>query len=169
MTLHVTGIRLSPVEMTDDAAFNRRIARLVAISATMLGAIFVLAATVQEPPNVALGALAAGWVTMPALLAASLRRPWLRRLLIVPAALVAAGLLTMGFGGLQGTGVEQTGWWTITAGILIGATLGSWFWYRWLPVPAPLHEPFSAGRWALVAVHAGTVVLGLLLVVVGSL
>jgi hypothetical protein len=41
--------------------------------------------------------------------------------------------------------------------------LGLWFWYRLLPVPASLDDPFSPGRWTLIAVHIAAIVVGVVL------
>jgi hypothetical protein len=51
----------------------------------------------------------------------------------------------------------------VTAGILLGSLLGLWFWYRLLPVPASLDDPFSPGRWTLVTAHIALIVVGLAL------
>src|SRR4030067_37302 len=52
-------------------------------------------------------------------------------------------------------------WLPTTPRILLGATLGACFWYRGLPVPRTLDNPFSPGRWALIALHVSGVVAGL--------
>jgi hypothetical protein len=54
----------------------------------------------------------------------------------------------------------------VTAGVLLGGVLGLWFWYRLLPVPAALDDPFSRGRWTLIAVHVSLIVVGLVLAAV---
>ena len=51
----------------------------------------------------------------------------------------------------------------VTAGILLGSVLGLWFWYRLLPVPSALDDPFSPGRWTLIGIHIAMIVLGLML------
>ena len=56
---------------------------------------------------------------------------------------------------------SQTG--ASQAGILLGSVLGLWFWYRVLPVPAALDDPFSPGRWTLIGIHIALIVLGLML------
>jgi hypothetical protein len=91
----------------------------------------------------------------------------LRYLVVGPATLIAGALLAISFN----NGIDQpeaAGWWLLTAGIVLGIVLGAWFWFRWLPVPAALDDPFSPGRWALIAVHAALVLVGLV-VVAGSL
>ncbi len=156
------------VEMTADPAFRARIRRLVGVSAVALGLIAILAAvTLDAQPALEL-ALIAGWVTMPSLLGFSVRRPPLRSLLIVPGGLVSAGLVGICLTALPAAGLARAGWLLITGGVLIGAGLGSWFWYRWFPVPAFLDAPFSAARWILIVVHAVPVVVGLLLVIVST-
>jgi hypothetical protein len=52
----------------------------------------------------------------------------------------------------------------MTAGVLFGGMLGVWFWFRWLPVPRGLHEPFSRARWGLIGVHVSLIVAGIGLV-----
>lgn len=108
-----------------------------------------------------------GWLTMPTLLAASLRRPLLRYLLAVPATFVWIGLLatTVMF---DGGGWALVGWWMITAGIGLGAMMGMWLWFRWLPVPRQLDEPFSNARWSLIGVHVALVVFGVVFVFLGG-
>ena len=100
---------------------------------------------------------------MPAILWFSLRRPRLRYGLALPSALVTAALLVICATALPADAFAQAGWLLLTAGILVGGLLGFWFWFRWLPVPASLHEPFAPGRWLLVAIHVALVVVGLLL------
>ena len=39
-----------------------------------------------------------------------------------------------------------------------------WFWFRWLPVPTGLDDPFAPSRWLLIAIHVGLVAAALLLV-----
>ena len=60
--------------------------------------------------------------------------------------------------------VARAGWVLITTGVFLGGILGAWFWFRWLPVPAALADPFSRGRWALIAIHVCLIVFGLALV-----
>jgi hypothetical protein len=56
--------------------------------------------------------------------------------------------------------VAAAGWLLMTGGVALGGGLGLWLWYRLLPVPASLDDPFSCGRWALVALHVGLIVAG---------
>jgi hypothetical protein len=51
----------------------------------------------------------------------------------------------------------------MTAGVLFGGVLGIWFWMRLLPVPPALDDPFSRGRWAMIAIHIALIVAGLAL------
>lgn len=158
-TASISSRGVGPTEMTNDPRFRRRIERLVLISAAALGVITLLVVWAANTGWVATGLMLAGWVTMPTLLAASLSRPHLRYLLAVPATIVSASLLVVAIG-LDGSAWARAGWWSMAAGVLAGGALGAWFWYRWVPVPRPFDEPFSRGRWALIAVHAGLVIAG---------
>jgi hypothetical protein len=157
----------TPVEMSRDPGFTRRIKRLIAVSATALGPISFLVIFTGHADRAASGLMVAGWIAMPALLAASLRKPRWRYLLIIPAGLVSASLLTVALG-YDGATLSRIGWWVILAGVLAGGTLGGWFWYRWAPVPRSLDGPLAIGRWMLIVVHAGLVVVGVLLVALGE-
>jgi hypothetical protein len=130
----------------------------------MLGLVWVLAATTTDAPAIVGATLAAGWLIQPALLWFSLRHPRARYGLIVPSSLVGAALLALVVWWLPDSRIAAAGWFALTAGILLGGLLGGWLWYRWVPVPQPLRDPFAPSRWALVAVHAGLVAVGLLLV-----
>ncbi|MEA2002106.1 MAG: hypothetical protein U9N84_09525 [Actinomycetota bacterium] len=154
------------LEMTTDPGFLRRIKRLILVSSVALGLICLLVLSTADVGWVPTSLIIGGWVSMPVLLAGSLSRPELRYLLTVPAGLVSVALFVVALG-FDGSGSARLGWWAMTAGVLTGATLGAWFWYRWVPVPQALDEPFSRGRWALIAVHAGLVVVGGALVVLG--
>jgi hypothetical protein len=55
----------------------------------------------------------------------------------------------------------------IAVGLLLGGVAGGWLWFRWAPVPDRLHNPFSAARWGLIAVHVGLVCIGLVLAALG--
>jgi hypothetical protein len=61
-------------------------------------------------------------------------------------------------------GAAAAGWALVAGGALVGDMLGLWFWFRLFPVPPALRDPFSLGRWTLVAVHVALIVSGLLLV-----
>jgi len=155
------------MEMSADPLFEKRIRRLIVISAVALGLVCLLAWTTTDHGRIWLVLLAGGWVSMPILLTASLKRPMLRYLLTIPAATVTAGLLGVALG-FTGSSVGRLGWWIMTAGVSAGGTLGAWFWYRWVPVPRSLDRPFSTGRWTLIAIHTGLVVIGGGLVVLGA-
>ena len=149
--------------MRADPRFAGRVRRLARTSVVALGLIWLLAETTLDAHPAIGAALAGGWIGMPAILWFSLRRPRLRYGLALPSALVTAALLVICATALPTDAFAQAGWLLLTAGILVGGLLGFWFWFRWLPVPASLHEPFAPGRWLLVAIHVALVVVGLLL------
>jgi hypothetical protein len=158
-----------PVELTDDPAFARRIIRLGFTSSIALGLVWLLATvTLDAHPSVG-ASLALGWLMMPSILFLSLRRPRLRYALAIPSTLVGVPLLIICASNLPEGQLARTGWLLLTAGILNGGVLGVWFWFRWLPVPRWLHEPFSPSRWTLVGLHVALVVSGLVLVGVSAL
>jgi hypothetical protein len=152
-----------PVEITRDPRFGRRIRRLTVVSAVALGMIWFMAVTTLEAPLAVDSILAAGWLLMPSTLVASLLHPQLRYGLVAPASLVSIGLLAVCLGWLPVDPVVALGWLLMTAGVALGGGLGLWFWYRPLPVPARLDDPFSPGRWGLIAVHVTLVVTGFVL------
>ena len=154
--------------MTTDPSFARRLKRLIGVSTVALGLIFLLAYNTSEAGWISYGLLIGGWVSMPTLLARSVDQPMWRYLLAIPTGLVSSGLVIVALG-FDGSSVAQIGWWSVTAGVLLGGTLGGWFWYRWVPVPRMLDQPFSTGRWVLIAVHAGLIVAGGALVFLGEL
>lgn len=148
------------VELTTDPLFAHRIRRLVWISSVALGVLTLLAMR-TEALGWSIAMLAAGWVLMPTILALSLRRPKVRYGLIIPASLVTVGLL----GPVSvSTGASLVGWVMILAGILVGGTLGMWFWYRWLPAPRGFDDPYGAKRMVLIGVHIGLVLFGVAIV-----
>ncbi len=156
-------------EMTADGRFARRIVRLGLTSVFALGLIWFLSVvTLDAGPAIRIG-LIGGWFLMPSFLGLSLRWPVLRRLLIVPSSLVSLALLAICLSAIPEGVVAHAGWLLITAGVLFGGTLGVWFWFRWLPVPARLADPFSAGRWALIGIHVSLTVAGLFLVGLSAL
>jgi len=151
------------LEMTTDRIFGHRVRRLVVITAVGLG---VLAgfAYLDGAPLWALGMLGFGSLSVPFTLACSLRRPRARRALLVPAVAVPIGLA-----GVAGAASEATaaGWIVALAGLAAGAFLGLWFWFRWLPVPWILDDPFGWPRVALVGVHIGLILAGGALIAAG--
>lgn len=153
------------VELSPDPAFAHRVRRLAVVSAIALGLLWWLARAMPGVPRAVPLALLGGWILMPLTLAASLRWAPVRVLVALPATLVGGALVAISFLALPRGGVARAGWITITAGVLLGGFLGAWFWYRWLPVPASLDDPFARGRKALIGVHAALIVIGLLLVV----
>lgn len=162
--IHLGGGRSLPLELTTDPRMQRRVRRLTVVSLVALGAIAALAA-LDGASWFITGLLVAGWVLMPSVLAWSLARPLARYLLVVPATLVSVALLTLSFGWAQGVSGIQVGWLLVTAGVLLGGTLGLWTWYRVLPVPPALDDPVAPGRWALIGVHVSLVLLGLVTLV----
>jgi hypothetical protein len=159
----------APVELTADPAFARRVVRLARTSAVALGVIWLLAIVTLEAHPAAGVSLGLGWLLMPSILMLSVRWPRLRYALALPSALVGLPLLIISASSLPQGHTARTGWLLLTAGILAGSVLGLWFWFRWLPVPHPLHAPFSASRWGLVGVHVTLVVSGILLIAIASL
>jgi hypothetical protein len=157
----LTGHR--PIELSADPRFAPRVKRLAATSLVALGLIWALAVATLDAPPLLVTALAAGWVLMPATLFASLARPRLRYALVVPASLVGVGLLAIAAWWLPADPVAGTGWLLMTAGVLFGGILGIWVWLRLLPVPPVLDDPFSRGRWAMIAIHIALIVVGLAL------
>jgi len=160
MSLLRTG---SGVELTANRLFEHRIRRLIAISAVALGVIWGLAFA-DDAEMWVLVLLAIGWVMMPTILALSLQRPMLRYALLLPASAVSVGLIGMTLTAPDSTDV---GWLLITLGIIVGGTLGAWFWFRWLPVPRALNDPYGTPRVALVGLHIGLVLIGVAMVVAG--
>lgn len=157
---HAAVTRRVPVELTADRRFERRIRRLAVVSAVALGLLWTLAVTTLDAPPAVGVALAGGWLLMPSTLVASLLVPRLRYALVVPASMVSLGLLAVCVGWLPTDSTVASGWLLMTAGVALGGGLGLWLWYRLLPVPARLDDPFSRGRWALIATHVGLVVVG---------
>jgi hypothetical protein len=151
--------------------FAMRVVRLTWVAAVALGVIWWLARIVIPDQPFAHHMLAAGWLLMPSILATSLRWPILRYALVIPSSLTTVGLLVICLSALPPAGAARVGWLLTTGGILLGGVLGIWFWFRWLPVPPSLSEPFSAGRWAFIGVHVGLIAGGmlLLLLVAGGL
>jgi hypothetical protein len=157
-----------PIELTADPGFAGRVRRLAVISATALGVLWALAVATLTAPWPVDAALAAGWLLMPATLVASLARARLRLALVGPSSLVSVGLLAIVLFWLPDEPVAAAGWLLLTAGVLLGGALGLWLWYRLAPVPRLLDDPYSAGRWALIGVHAALILAGLALVAAGS-
>jgi hypothetical protein len=152
-----------PVELSADEHFAGRVRRLAFTAMVALGVVCALAVvTLPAPPAVDL-ALLVGWLLMPAILFASLADARWRYALVIPSSLVGFALLAICAVWLPDTAIASAGWLLVTAGILIGAVLGLWFWYRLLPVPALLDDPFSPGRWTLIAVHVALIVVGVAL------
>jgi hypothetical protein len=151
-----------PVELTADPEFSERVVRLTITSAFGLAVIWFLSVVTVQPHPMVGWSLGLGWLLMPTILGVSLRWPRLRYALVVPSTLITIALLAICVTALPaGSRVISTGWLCITAGVLLGGLLGVWFWFRWLPVPAALFSPFSRGRWALIAVHVGLIVVGI--------
>jgi hypothetical protein len=158
--MHALSARQGAVELTDDARFRGRITRLTVVSAVALGLVSSMAVATLETPAAVDALLIAGWALMPLILLASLSRPRLRYGLVLPASLVSIGLLAIVIGWLPGSVPAAIGWVLLAAGIWLGGGLGLWLWYRILPVPAALDDPFSPGRWALVGTHIVLVIAG---------
>lgn len=155
--------RALPIELSADAGFAGRVRRLAVTAMVALGAVWGLVVLTLEAPPVADLSLLLGWLLMPALLFASLADPRWRYALVLPSSLVGIPLLAICAFWLPASSIAAVGWLSVTAGILVGSALGLWFWYRLLPVPPALDQPFSPGRWTLIAVHVGLIVVGLAL------
>ena len=152
-----------PVELSADERFAGRVRRLALTAMVALGIVWALAAlTLAAPPAVDL-ALLLGWLLMPAILFASLADARWRYAVVIPSSLVGFALLAVCVLWLPASAIASVGWLLVTAGIVLGALLGLWFWYRLLPVPAALDDPFSPGRWTLIAVHIALIVVGVAL------
>ena len=150
----------TPIELSADRQFERRVWRLAIVSSIALGLIWGLVVTTLVAPPALAVVFGVGWLVMPSTLVLSLVRPRLRYGLVVPASLVSIGLLAVCLGFLPGDAVAASGWVLMTAGVALGGGLGLWFWYRILPVPTRFDDPFSTGRWALIGVHIALVTVG---------
>jgi hypothetical protein len=139
--------------------------RLALVSSVALGAVFFLAVATLDISVATKAFLAFGWVLMPTLLFLSIKRSRVRRLLVLPSALMSVALLAISLTALPVDLPARAGWLLITAGVMLGGLLGLWFWYRLIPVPRFLDAPFSPGRWALIGIHVSMIVLGLALVI----
>jgi hypothetical protein len=157
------------LELSDDRRMAGRVRRLARTAAVALGIIWWLAVSTLEAPPMVGASLLLGWASMPAILVMSLRRPRLRYALVLPSSLVGVPLLGISALFLPASAVAAAGWLLMTAGILLGSALGLWFWYRVLPVPRALDDPFSAGRIALIGVHVALIVAGAALASTGLL
>lgn len=153
-------MRPHPVELTADSAFSRRVIRLAMTSAVMLGVVWVMSRSKLEAAPSIEHALAGGWILMPLILSLSLRWPRLRYALILPSGLVAVALVAISLTALPEPTGARVGWLLITIGVLEGAVLGMWFWFRWFPVPDWLDHPFSRARWSLIGLHVVPIVVG---------
>jgi len=149
-----------PVELTREPRVVRRVRRLAATSVVALGLVWALARTTVHGPPAIDALLLAGWILMPTILVWSLFDPRLRYLLVLPASLVTAGLAAICLFWPPAAGVAAAGWVLLTLGIALGGGLGLWLWYRLIPVPAWLDDPYAAGRWALIGVHIALIVSG---------
>lgn len=158
------GKRRPGVEMSADPRFAQRVLRLALTSVVALGFIWLLSATTVKAHVAISIALAGGWVLMPLTLGLSLRWPALRYALLVPSSLISLALLAICISALPEGQITGVGWLLITAGVLFGGVLGVWFWFRWIPVPAQLDDPFSTGRWVLVGTHVILTAAGLVIV-----
>lgn len=163
--IHEALHRSIPVELTADRRITRRVKRLAATSAVALGLIWALAVTTLKAPVPVDAALAVGWIMMPAILVASLWRPLFRYWLIVPSTLVGFGLVAISLGWLPEDPAAAAGWLLMTVGVLLGGVMGLWLWFRVVPVPTALDDPYSAGRWALIALHITLITTGLALAI----
>jgi hypothetical protein len=155
--------RQVPIELTGDQRFASRVRRLALTALVALGIIWWLAVSTLDAPQMVNVALATGWVLMPTILAASLARPRLRYALVAPASLVGVSLLAIALWWLPSNIIVASGWLLITLGISLGGLMGLWFWFRLIPVPDVLDNPFSSARWTLIGLHVALIVVGLAL------
>ncbi|CAN5516365.1 hypothetical protein BH23CHL10_BH23CHL10_15970 [soil metagenome] len=155
--------RARPIELSADRRFAGRVRRLAATAVVALGLIWALAITTLDAPPLVGLALAGGWLLMPTILFASLTWPVTRYALVVPASLVGLALLSITWAWLPDHPLAAAGWGMVTAGILLGGWMGLWLWYRLLPVPRQLDDPFSPARLSLIGVHVALIVMGILL------
>ncbi len=155
--------RVRPIELSADRRFAGRVRRLAATAVVALGLIWALAVITLDAPAMVGLALAGGWLLMPTILFASLTWPVARYALVVPASLVGLALLAISWGWLPDDPAAAAGWLLMTAGILLGGWMGLWLWYRLVPVPRQLDDPFSPARLSLIGLHVALIVVGLLL------
>ena len=155
--------------MTGDPRFRGRVRRLAITSGAALGVIWALAVGTLDASPWVEGLLLTGWFAMVTVLTGSLARPTIRRLVVVPATLVTTALIGICLWDLPSSGLARAGWLALTAGILLGGGMGAWFWYRWIPVPRALDDPYASGRTILIAVHVGLVFGGTVLILVGQI
>jgi hypothetical protein len=168
VTIDAPTERHPGIEMTGDPRFRGRVRRLAVTSGVALGVTWTLAVgTLDAPPWIDI-LLLAGWLSMLTVLTLSLARPSIRRLVVVPSVMVTAALIGICLWELPPSGLARAGWLTLTAGILMGGGMGAWFWYRWVPVPRALDDPYASGRTILIAAHVGLVVGGTVLILVGQ-
>ena len=137
--------------------------RLALTSVVALGIIWALAVATLDAPALIHAGLAAGWLLMPSVLVASLADPRWRYALALPASLVGIALLAISVAWLPAPPLAAAGWAMMTVGVLLGGLLGLWFWYRLMPVPKSLDDPFSPGRLGLIRAHVMLIVIGMLL------
>ena len=161
--------RPNPVELSGDRRMAGRVRRLAGTAVVALGVIWWLAVSTLDAPPLLGASLLLGWASMPTILMLSLRLPRLRYALVIPSSLVGIPLLGISALFLPPSAVAAAGWVLITAGILLGSAMGLWFWYRVLPVPRAMDDPFSAARIALIGVHVALVVAGVMLASTGVL
>lgn len=135
---------------------RRRVIRLAIVSAVALGLVFALAID-DGATGALLVLLAAGWLSMPTMLALVAAAPRMRATLAVPATLTSLGVFGMAF-----RNSPSAGWAMLAAGIALGGVIGAWLWLGWAPSPAKLRiETRSWPRLFLMSAHVGLVVCGL--------
>jgi hypothetical protein len=149
------------IELTTNPWMTRRVHRLIFVSSVALGVITGLAVS-NDGPTWAVLAIAFAWFAMPTALWASVDRPVLRYLLVVPALSASVGLIGMA---IATSGVVTAGWLIVLIGISTGGMLGMWFWYRFLPVPYSLDDPYGTPRLSLLAIHIALVLIGIGMIV----
>ncbi len=159
--IHEALHRPIPVELTEDPRIRRRVRRLAVVSALALGLIWGLAVATTAAPVWVDVTLFAGWLSMPLVAGGEPPRRPVRYGLVVPSVLVSLGLLAIVIAGSSPGGLAGLGWLLILVGVLLGGLMGLWFWFRVVPVPVVLDAPDAAARWAIIAVHVGLIVVGI--------
>ena len=145
---------------------DARIKRLAIVSSVALGVIWLLAARSNDGTPAIEGALFAGWLLMPLVLASSLVRPRLLPALLLPSTLVSLGLLAISLNARESGSSDAPGWLLLLSGILLGDLLGAWLWFGVGPLPRCMRDPFGLPRSGLIGLHVALVAGGMALIAI---